>query len=144
VPDISLKFRTKLLTSGYFSIATLFSIIKNMKNLFIASILFSCFGFTLFHHGWSNYDQEKPIDLTGKILDFSYENPHGMATIERKDGKSWKVVLAPPSRMTSRGLSKEMLKPGTKATVLGYPHREEEDEMRAERITIDGKTVELR
>ena len=115
-----------------------------MKNLIIALILFSCVGFTLFHHGWSNYDQEKPIDLTGDILDFTYENPHGMATIEGEDGKSWNVVLAPPSRMNSRGLSKEMLKPGTKAKVLGYPHREEEGEMRAERITIDNKTVELR
>jgi hypothetical protein len=36
------------------------------------------------------------------------------------------------------------LKAGTTATVVGYPHREKADEMRAERITIDGKTVELR
>jgi hypothetical protein len=46
--------------------------------------------------------------------------------------------------MTSRGLSKKMLEPGTQASVEGYPHRTEKDELRAERITIDGKTVELR
>jgi len=28
--------------------------------------------------------------------------------------------------------------------VVGYPHRTNPEEMRAERITIDGKTVELR
>jgi hypothetical protein len=28
--------------------------------------------------------------------------------------------------------------------VVGYPHRTVADEMRAERITINGKTVELR
>lgn len=31
-----------------------------------------------------------------------------------------------------------------KATVVGYPNRSNADEMRAERITIDGATVELR
>lgn len=115
-----------------------------MKTLIAVFIVFSCFAFTIFHHGWSNYDQDNPVDLTGEILSSSYENPHGMATIEGEDGKTWKVVLAPPSRMQTRGLSKEMLKTGTKAKVLGYPHHEEEDEMRAERITIEDKTVELR
>ena len=30
------------------------------------------------------------------------------------------------------------------ATVVGYPNRGNPNEMRAERITVDGKTVELR
>lgn len=115
-----------------------------MKTIIAASTLIFSFGFTMFHHGWSNYDQEKPINLSGEILNFSYENPHGMATIEGDDGKTWKVVLAPPSRMDSRGLSKDMLKAGTKAKVLGYPHKEKDDEMRAENITIGDKKVELR
>ena len=59
-------------------------------------------------------------------------------------GKTWLAVLAPPSRMKSRGLSEEMLKVGTTATVVGYPHRENPDEVRAERITVAGKTIELR
>jgi hypothetical protein len=33
---------------------------------------------------------------------------------------------------------------GTQATVVGYPNRTDPDEMRAERITIAGKTTELR
>ena len=28
--------------------------------------------------------------------------------------------------------------------MVGYPHREKPEELRAERITIDGKTTELR
>lgn len=115
-----------------------------MKALIVIIISFSCFAFTFFHHGWANYDQDSPINLTGKILESSYENPHGMATIEGEDGKTWRVVLAPPGRMQTRGLSKEMLNKDTEARVLGYPHREEDDEMRAERITINNKTIELR
>ena len=37
-----------------------------------------------------------------------------------------------------------MLKVNTPATVVGYPNRNKPEELRAERITIDGKTVELR
>jgi hypothetical protein len=95
------------------------------------------------HHGWSNYDEKKTLNFTGIIRESSYENPHGMAQLD-VDGTMWTVVLAPPSRMQARGLSQEMLKPGASATVEGYPHRSTQGEMRAERITIDGKTVELR
>ena len=54
------------------------------------------------------------------------------------------MVLAPPSRMENRGLQKEWLKPGATATVEGYPNRNKPEEMRAERIIINGKTIELR
>lgn len=73
----------------------------------------------------------------------TYENPHGMIKLEVKK-KKWTVVLAPPSRMEGRGLTKDMLKVGETATVVGYPHLKVKDEMRAERITIGDKTTELR
>ena len=95
------------------------------------------------HHGWSEYDADKALELTGTIKQSAYEQPHGHISLQTKD-KLWDVVLAPPSRMQNRGLAESMLKPGNQATVVGYPNRGRPDEMRAERITIDGKTVELR
>ena len=98
------------------------------------------------HHGWSNYDETKTLELTGVIRESSYGNPHGTVRlqVDGGKGKTWHVVLAPPSRMKTRGLAAEVLKKGSTATVVGYPHREESNELRAERITIDGKTTELR
>jgi hypothetical protein len=101
------------------------------------------------HHGWSEYDSSKVLKLTGKIVEAGYEHPHGHIRLETKGagataGKVWQVTLAPPSRMENRGLPKEWLKPGAAATVEGYPNRSKPEEMRAERITINGKTVELR
>lgn len=95
------------------------------------------------HHGWSEYESAKILKLSGKIVESGYEHPHGHVRLETP-GKTWLVVLAPPSRMERRGLAKDMLKPGTTATVEGYPNREKPEELRAERITINGKTVELR
>ena len=98
------------------------------------------------HHGWSSYDHEKTVELTGIIRESGYSNPHGFARLQVDGGKGkvWYVVLAPPSRMEARGLTREMLKKGATASVVGYPHREKPEELRAERITIDGKTTELR
>jgi hypothetical protein len=95
------------------------------------------------HHGWSGYDSAKPLTLTGVIKESGYEHPHGFVKLEAS-GKTWLVVLAPPTRMENRGLPRTMLAPGTTARVEGYPNRTDPQEMRAERITIDGKTVELR
>lgn len=97
----------------------------------------------LAHHGWSGYDSSKVLTLTGTIREAGYEHPHGYVKLETPD-KTWMVVLAPPSRMENRGLPREMLKPGTQASVVGYPNRSDPGEMRAERITIGDKTTELR
>lgn len=101
------------------------------------------------HHGWSEYDSTRELKLTGIIKASGYEHPHGhiqleVAAVPGTPGKTWQAVLAPPSRMEARGLSQAMLKSGNTATVVGYQNRSKPEEMRAERITIDGKTVELR
>ena len=95
------------------------------------------------HHGWSEYDSDRPLDLTGKIQESGYEHPHGYLKLETRE-KVWVVVLAPPSRMERRGLERAMLKTGAEVSVVGYPNRSKPEEMRAERIIVAGKTVELR
>ena len=95
------------------------------------------------HHGWSEYDQTKPLTLTGKIVESGYEHPHGHVRLATP-GKTWHVVLAPPSRMEARGLPPASLTKGNSVTVVGYANREKPEELRAERITAQGQTVELR
>ena len=94
------------------------------------------------HHGWSGYESDlRKVD--GVIEEASYANPHGSIRVKSAD-KTWVVVLAPPSRMTTRGLTADMLKVGTNVSVEGYQSTSDDEEMRAERIKVDSKTVELR
>lgn len=95
------------------------------------------------HHGWSTYDETRPLTVTGKVVESRYENPHATIRVEA-DGKRWFAVLAPVSRMESRGASADMVAVGRQVTMVGYASKEKADEMRVERITLDGKTVELR
>ena len=115
-----------------------------MKRLILfAAVAALAAGSVSAHHGWSEYQADKPLDLTGTIEQAAYEQPHGFVRLKTAD-KTWLVVLAPPYRMESRGLARDKLVAGQKATVHGYPHRSKGDELRAERITIEGKITELR
>jgi hypothetical protein len=95
------------------------------------------------HHGWGEYDSRKPITLTGTITESGYENPHAFVDLD-VSGKVWHAVLAPPSRMQARGVLRELLKPDTTVTVMGFPHKTKSTEMKAEQIRIGDKTTNIR
>lgn len=95
------------------------------------------------HHGWGSYDASKVFTIRGPIEMLSWTNPHAHIML-KYEGATWEATLAPLFRMQARGLSEEMLKPGTTVAVEGYPSTRNEHEMRAERVTVAGKTYELR
>lgn len=97
----------------------------------------------LAHHGWNSYDAGKVIRHTAALTDVTWGNPHGSAKVAYQ-GRTWDVVLAPVLRMQNRGLTREMLTSGKPVTLEGYPRIDGVVEMRIERITVNGKTVELR
>jgi hypothetical protein len=95
------------------------------------------------HHGWSSYDSERPLTVTGTIEHVSRGNPHVTVFVAGADG-TWEVVLAPLSRMEARGADATVVQAGKTIEAYGYPSRDQPREMRAERITIGGRTFELR
>lgn len=98
------------------------------------------------HHGWADYDTERAFTLDGTIGTIEYVNPHVLVRVQPAGdtARTWLAVLAPPSRMTRRGLPGDSLRVGQAARLYGYPHKELPDEMRVERITIGDRTTELR
>ena len=100
-------------------------------------------GGAMAHHGWGSYDAGKKFTVTSPVERLNWTNPHVHIDIKHQ-GASWEVVLAPPFRMDARGLSPAMLKQGASVSVEGYPSTKGAHEMRAERITVAGKTYELR
>lgn len=102
-----------------------------------------CAAPALAHHGWSEYDAHTTLTLTGTIVESKYQNPH--ATVRFKSGdKTWFAWLAPVTRMEARGMTGEMVKVGATVTLVGYASTAKKDELRVERIIVDGKTTELR
>lgn len=116
------------------------------RRLMLAAVLAAFLALTASsdaHHGWGSYDARNAVTVSGKILTSKYENPHVLLTVQGKD-KVWSVTLAPTSRMHNRGALPALVTVGKDITAVGYASTVEKDEMRAERITVDGKTIEMR
>lgn len=113
------------------------------KHLLFAAALMAVPAAGLAHHGWSSYDAGKTITHTATLSNVTWGNPHGAAKVAY-GGKVWDVILAPTSRMEARGLTRAMLGPRQRVTLVGYPRRDGAAEMRIERVIAGGKTIELR
>jgi len=100
-------------------------------------------GAAVAHHGWGSYDASKTIVLDGPVLQSSYEFPHGEMVIEL-NGARWTATLAPPSRMQSRGLAQGDIAVGKRVKAEGYPSTARKNEMRAERVTVGNRVIEMR
>jgi hypothetical protein len=114
-----------------------------MRAIILVPLFMLLTGAAVAHHGWGSYDAARPVTVAGPIITSKFENPHATITV-RTSEKVWTVTLAPTSRMSSRGATAQIIAVGQSVSAYGYPSTVERDEMRAERITVDGKTYEMR
>jgi hypothetical protein len=91
----------------------------------LAAILLSAGAPVLAHHAFSaEFDQSKPIKLTGEITKLEWTNPHAWLLIDVKgpDGKvvNWRLEMGAPNALLRAGWSRSDIKPGTTVTVSGF------------------------
>jgi hypothetical protein len=99
------------------------------------------------HHSFAaEYDQNKPITVTGEVIRLEWTNPHARVAIDQKTegGKivHWDFELGPPTALMRRGWSRNSLKPGTVVTVNGFLAKDEPNVANARSVTLaDGRQV---
>ena len=120
------------------------------------------------HHGWSSFDQSRPIYLDGTAAKVLWANPHTEMELElpadmpaqsanvdgpallkaaqvptRKD-RRWQIELAPLSRMNAWQVPE--IKNGDRVALLGFTFAGEKGDaiLRAEYVFVGGKTYGLR
>src|SRR5262245_28997711 len=113
------------------------------RTLGFLALLLTAPAAVLAHHGWGSYDASKTITVQGPIQTSSYSNPHATITVKTAE-KVWTVILAPVTRMQARGATAQLVAVGKTVKAEGYASKVDPSEMRAERITVDGKTIEMR
>jgi hypothetical protein len=79
----------------------------------------------LAHHAFSaEFDQAKPVKVSGEIARLEWTNPHAWLFIDSKgtDGKAvtWRFEMGAPNALLRAGWSKSDIKPGTQVTVSGF------------------------
>ena len=98
------------------------------------------------HHSFAIFfGGDKNVEVTGKVTEFTFANPHGVIAIETKDsaGKAvvWKAETNSPSILRRRGWTKDSLKIGDVISMEGWPARDGSHYMRMRKVTKDGKPV---
>ena len=71
------------------------------RRVFIAGLTSACGLPALAHHGWSSFDQERPIYLEGRAAKVMWRNPHGELELELPP------KLALPADLKQRSLPKQ-------------------------------------
>ncbi len=95
------------------------------------------------HHGWSWYDEDQTVTVSGPAEEVSFEHPHATLRVRGED-RVWLVVLPPPTRAVGMGLTPQLLRAGLAVVATGHPHRQQAGELRAVRLTVGGRTFRLR
>jgi len=99
------------------------------------------------HHSFAaEYDENKPIVLTGSVTKLEWMNPHARFYVDVKDasGKvtNWEFELANLNALIRRGWTRNSLKPGDVVTVDGFLAKDGSPLVNAKTVTLsDGKKV---
>ena len=99
------------------------------------------------HHAFqAEYDDKKPVHLTGKVTEMEWINPHSWIHVDvtMPDGKvvNWMVECGSPNIMLRRGFSKRSLEVGTVLTVQGYLAKNGTNRANGSSVTFqDGKKL---
>jgi len=80
------------------------------------------------HHSYAaTYDTSKEVKVAGKLMQFSFKNPHSYVTVQATDAKGttqrWSVEWAGTSQLSNSGVTQETLKVGDEVTIVGRPSR---------------------
>jgi len=99
------------------------------------------------HHSFSaEFDQNKPLKMSGKITSMRWANPHAWIYIDvtNPDGKvtNWAWETTAANSLYRRGWRKEDLEVGVMVTIDGYQARSGQPVANASSITLpDGKRL---
>src|SRR5580692_6686799 len=99
------------------------------------------------HHAFqAEFDNTKPVHLTGKVTEMEWINPHAWIHIDVKnpDGSvtNWMVECGSPNIMLRRGFTKRSLEAGTELTIQGYQAKNGQNKANGSSVTFkDGKKL---
>jgi len=79
------------------------------------------------HHSFAaTYDESKTIEIKGKVVVFSFRNPHSLITVEVTDGAKknrWAVEGPGSTQLANTGVQNDTLKYGDEVVITGNPSR---------------------
>jgi len=100
------------------------------------------------HHSFAaEFDDKKPVKVSGKVVKVEWMNPHIWLYVEGKDEISgrtavWGFSAGAPATLTRRGINKDFLKQGDVVRIEGFLARDGSPNASGGTVTFsNGKSV---
>ena len=94
--------------------------------LFVVGILATAVAAFAHHSFAATYDEAKTIEIKGRIVVFSFRNPHSFITVEVSTGDKkvrWGVEGPGSTQLANTGVQNDTLRYGDEVVVTGNPSR---------------------
>src|SRR5215813_13482427 len=120
---------------------------KGFVTLAIAAVLGGTVRPALAHHSFAaEYDDQKPLKITGTLSKVDWMNPHIWYYVEVKnpDGSktTWAISGGAPGQLMRRGITKDLLVVGSEVNVEGFKAKDGSNNGFGQRVTYaDGRNV---
>ena len=80
------------------------------------------------HHSYgATYDVSKEIKLQGKLVGFTFRNPHAFVTVQAADQNGvmqrWAVEWSGTTQLGNSGITRDSLRAGDEIVILARPSR---------------------
>ncbi len=80
------------------------------------------------HHSGAMFDYTTVVEVSGKVKEFQYTNPHSWLLVDVTDADgsvtTWGFEAEGPSTLMRAGIRKADLPPGTEITIRGNPMKD--------------------
>lgn len=113
----------------------------------LAASLFASALPVLAHHSFAaEYDETKPIKVTGVVTKVEWLNPHIWFYVDVKDDKgnvtNWAFSGGAPGQLMRRGITKDAIQPGATVIVEGFLAKDGSHNANGSKVTFqDGTSV---
>ena len=103
---------------------------KKIVLLFAISMMASAAAAYAHHSFAATYNEKETSTITGKIVQFSFRNPHSFVQVEVDDGKEkvrWAIEWAGAAQLANTGVQNDTLRYGDTVVITGSPGRNPAD-----------------
>ena len=103
---------------------------KRILLLLVLGVMASAIAAYAHHSFAATYNEKETATITGRIVQFSFRNPHSFVQVEVDDGKEkvrWAVEWAGAAQLANTGVQNDTLKYGDTVVITGSPGRNPAD-----------------